>query len=473
MASIIPLPPFQPDLHERAWASIPHPTLPLLATAHGKSVTVFSLATLSPHSTLTGGHTRSVRSVAWEPGLPPHKLCLVTGSFDSTAGLWRWDGDGEHGPAMETEVTARAAGHGGGGGGGEGGESDGGDKDWEFTLVLEGHESEIKSCAFSPSGAYLATCSRDKTVWIWEDVGGGGPSGPPEDEWETLAILNEHEGDVKAVAWCPDVPGRNSRRRYGSDVLASASYDNTIRIWREDADAEWVCVAVLEGHEGTVWGLAWESPRPSGADRAGRFPRLLTFSADATIRIWSLKEDDDQDEDGREGPGDGESALGGIPNTMRRSLREEWDCTAILPQAHSRDIYAAAWSGTSGLVASAGSDGTLALYREAERPPPLTGTAGADPATAPEDGEGGQAPRAGPSTTLWELLATVPNAHGPYEINHVTWCRRYDAAAGARRGEEEMLVTTGDDGLIRPWGLSLAASGHPAGEAQTLEALDA
>ena len=49
-----PLPAFKPDLYERAWQSIPHPTLPLLATAHHKSVTVFSLSTLSAHSTLTG-----------------------------------------------------------------------------------------------------------------------------------------------------------------------------------------------------------------------------------------------------------------------------------------------------------------------------------------------------------------------------------------------------------------------------------
>ena len=84
---LVPLTPFNPDLHERAWSSAPHPTLPLLATVHAKSVTVFSLASLSSHSSLTGGHTRSVRSAAWKPNLPPSKLCLVTGSFDSTAGL--------------------------------------------------------------------------------------------------------------------------------------------------------------------------------------------------------------------------------------------------------------------------------------------------------------------------------------------------------------------------------------------------
>lgn len=442
-AQIVALPPFKPDLHERVWAAVPHPTLPLLAAAHAKSVTVFSLSSTSSHSSCTGGHTRSVRSVAWKPGLPPHKLCLVTGSFDSTAGIWRWDGDvqGNSGEdSLEVEVTARqvrrtTAGN------SDDDDDENKDKDWEFTLVLEGHDSEIKSCAFSPSGAHLATCSRDKSVWIWEDIG----ASEADDEWETIAVLNEHEGDVKAVAWCPDLPGRNARRSYGADVLASASYDNTVRVWREDGDAEWVCVAVLEGHEGTVWGLEWEG-RPRAGDK---FPRLLTFSADGTIRVWTLDEGGDEDED-EDGPGGGRggsrSALGGIPNTMRRSLREHWTCTAVLPKVHTRDIYSVAWSRDSGLVASTGSDGLVALYGE--------DPAAAAPADRSVDGTNGDVP---PASSQWKVLVTQPSAHGGYEVNHVTWCKRHDAAC-ERRGEEEMLVTSGDDGVVQPWQVIIASS---------------
>ncbi|KAH6678945.1 cytosolic iron-sulfur protein assembly protein [Plectosphaerella plurivora] len=445
----------KPDLYERAWCSVPHPTLPLIATAHGKGVTVFSLSTLSAHSTLTGGHSRSVRSVSWKPNLPPHNLCIVTGSFDSTAGLWRWDGDSprpdlDTGAAddpppttlvaadLETEITSRP----------EQrrpsvtSQSHTSDKDWEFTLVLEGHDSEIKSAVFSPAGAHLATCSRDQTVWIWEDVG----ASEADDEWETVAVLNEHDGDMKALAWCPDVPNRQRGGTYGSDVLASASYDNTVRIWREDSDGEWVCVAVLDGHEGTVWGLQWESrPRSDG-----KFPRLLTFSADKTIRIWSLR----TDEDTRGGPGgpgtDKPSAfgagLGGIPNTMRQSLREDWYCSATLPAAHAREIYSATWSSTTGLVASTGSDGSIVVYGENEAAPPPEDAA--NPDAKLDDGSPAGANEAG-----WAVLGKVPTAHGPYEINHITWCRRFDAASD-RKGEEEMLVTSGDEGLVRTWGLS-------------------
>lgn len=313
--------------------------------------------------------------------------------------------------------------------------------DWEFTLVLEGHESEVKSVAFSPAGQFLATCSRDKSVWIWEDVG----ADEGEDEWETVAVLNEHDGDVKCVAWCPDVPGRTAKGKYGADVLASSSYDNNVRIWREDGDGEWVSVAVLEGHQGTVWGVQWEAD-----PNKEKFPRLMSFSADKTIRIWTVKEDNDEQE------GDGrnpmfQSGLGGIPNTMRASVREEWECTAILPAAHKRDVYSAAWSASTGLIASTGSDGIIAVYKEEAS----LATNGHSKALSNDTGQTEnvndmpevQRPM---GSQNWQLLTTVKNAHGPYEINHITWCRRFDSGSEAR-GIEEMLVTTGDSGTVKPW----------------------
>lgn len=455
--TLTPLAPFKPPLHSRAWSSVPHPTLPLLATTHEKQVTVYSLSTLTKHSALTGGHSRSVRCAAWKPGLAPGKLCLVTGSFDATAGLWRWEssgrGGGDEGDDGALEVDVSAATHQRnktGGADAEGGEEEqegsGKEEDeWEFTLVLEGHENEVKSAAFSPSAQFLATCSRDKTVWVWEDVG----AAEGDDEWETVAVLGEHDGDVKAVAWCPDTPGRNRRARHGVDVLASASYDNTVRVWREDGDGEWVCVAVLEGHEGTVWGVQWEEAKGEA------MPRLMSWSADGTVRIWALVEEEVEKAEG-EGNGERNPWMGtGIPNTMRRGLREDWVCEAVLPTAHTRDIYSASWSGTSGMVASTGSDGVVAVYAEVpsgagegKKEGEVMSSPGTETGTAEEKENGARK-----ADTRWRVVGTVENAHGAYEVNHVTWCKRFDPGTD-RKGVEEMLVTTGDDGTVRPWQLA-------------------
>jgi len=103
----------------------------------------------------------------------------------------------------------------------------------------------------------LATCSRDKSVWIFETA--------PSHEYECVALLQSHSQDVKGVRWHP-----------GQDVLFSCSYDDTVKIWAPDGD-DWSCKETLVGHESTVWALAFD---PLG----GRF---ATCSDDRTLRIWA------------------------------------------------------------------------------------------------------------------------------------------------------------------------------------------
>ena len=135
-----------PGHDDRAWHVSWNPAKPLLATCSAdKSVRLYSY-TMDPsprfslHTSIPTGHTKTVRGVAWSPS----GSTLATASFDANIGIWKRE--------ENDEDDGDAAG------------------EWECISILEGHETECKSVAWSCSGSLLASCSRDKTVWVWEGV---------------------------------------------------------------------------------------------------------------------------------------------------------------------------------------------------------------------------------------------------------------------------------------------------------------
>ncbi|KAE8354434.1 putative cytosolic iron-sulfur protein assembly protein 1 [Aspergillus coremiiformis] len=420
-----------PPSLERAWLTAPHPSLPIVATCGSdKTVRVYSLTNFRLLSTISGGHKRSVRTCAWKPHVQGESV-LATGSFDATVGIWRrWDsyGRAESGDTDGWGLSSDTL-----NGPGWHNPENQDDEEWRFAVLLDGHDSEVKSLSWSPSGMLLATCSRDKSIWIWEDLDDG------DNNFETVAVMQEHEGDVKCVAWHP-----------AEECLASASYDDTIRLWREDVD-DWGQVACIKGHTGTVWYVDWEGVdnvpsttaisgqgAPLSAEwkdqRALSGPRLASCSDDRTVRIWKRQPKEQQVH-----PQFGST---GIPSIIRPTGTDEiWEEEMVLPQMHELSVYAVAWSKRTGLLASVGADGRIVVYEELFLTVPAH-TMSIDP------------PADAPSTSLrteWVAIAKLEGAHGIYEINHVAWARRADR--GREESNEEVLVTTADDGSIKVWAL--------------------
>lgn len=114
----------------------------------------------------------------------------------------------------------------------------------------------------------LATCSRDKSVWVWA---------LEQDDYECLEVLHGHSQDVKSVAWHPSEPllvGVVSPQ-------VSCSYDDTIKFWRE-VDEEWQCVRTLAGHSSIVWEIAFN----------GDGSMLVSCGDDKAIIVWERQSGD-------------------------------------------------------------------------------------------------------------------------------------------------------------------------------------
>ncbi|XP_017116305.1 protein HIRA homolog [Drosophila elegans] len=86
---------------------------------------------------------------------------------------------------------------------------------WKCFHTLRGHDGDVLDLAWSPNDIYLASCSIDNTVIIWN-----AQAFP-----HSVATLKGHTGLVKGVSWDPV-----------GHFLASQSDDRSVKIW---STADW------------------------------------------------------------------------------------------------------------------------------------------------------------------------------------------------------------------------------------------
>jgi len=340
----------------------------------------------------TDRHQRTLRSLSWSP----NGDVMAIASFDATTSIWQ-------------ETKNRT--------------DDTGGVQFEFVNLVTGHENEVKSAGFSPSGELFATCSRDKSVWIFETA--------PSFEYECLAVLQSHSQDVKMVRWHPT-----------QDVLFSCSYDDTIKVWGPDGD-DWNCKETISGHTSTVWSLCFDSVGS----------RFVTCSDDCTLRVWAPTQEplpkssvqpDAESSQSKEHGADVVHRASYVSPLFRASSMIKtamskpkakpapkerkapadaacsWSCWATIEGHHTRPVYAVDWlpfptANASVSIASAGGDNHVRVFQ-------------------PQDEE---------SLQGWTCVADVEAHFG--DANAVAWCPNPLPGGGA------LLATGGDDAEVVLW----------------------
>jgi len=132
-----------------------------------------------------------------------------------------------------------------------------------YLKKFQGHNDEVNAIKWDPSGTLLASCSDDYTAKVWSMK-----------QDQCIHDLREHKKEIYTIKWSPT--GTGSSNPGANLVLASASFDSTIRLWNPETGK---CCHVLDKHSDPVYSVAFSSD--------GQY--LASGSFDKCLHIWSVK----------------------------------------------------------------------------------------------------------------------------------------------------------------------------------------
>jgi WD40 repeat protein len=245
--------------------------------------------------------------------------------------------------------------------------------------TLHGHSDEVNGIAISPNGNILASASNDNTIKLWEL-----PSG------HELLTLTSNTAPIRSVVFSPD-----------GQTLASGGWEKTIKLWELPSGRE---LRSLFGHMSVVPHLVISSD--------GKF--LASCSNDKTIKLWELSS-------GHE----------------LRTLT-----------GHTSYVWSVAFSPEGNTLASGGDDSTIKLWElpSGHELRALSGHTGhvCDIAISP-DGKTFASASGDKTIKLWEL----PSGH---ELRTLTGHKGYVLSV-AFSPDGKFLASGSDDNIIKLWEL--------------------
>ncbi|KAL1644350.1 hypothetical protein SLS61_008857, partial [Didymella pomorum] len=207
---------------------------------------------------------------------------------------------------------------------------------WSACLqTLEGHSRYVSSVAFSHDSSKLASASLDNTVKVWDASSGA-----------CLQTLEGHSSSVRSVAFSHD-----------SSKLASASWDYTVKVWDASSGA---CLQTLEGHSSYVESVAFSHDSS----------KLASASYDKTVKVWDassgacLQTLEGHSSSVRSVAFSHDSSK--LASASHDKTVKVWDassgaCLQTL-EGHSSDVYSVAFSHDSSKLASASYDNTVKVW---------------------------------------------------------------------------------------------------------------
>lgn len=123
----------------------------------------------------------------------------------------------------------------------------------DTVYTLNGHKSNARGVAFSPDGNIIASASWDKTIKIWDFA-----------SRTEIRTLTGHTDWVCSVVFSPD-----------GKTLSSGSWDRTIKQWEVSSGNE---IQTLSGHTNWIWSVSYS---PDGIS-------LISGSSDRKVKQWNL-----------------------------------------------------------------------------------------------------------------------------------------------------------------------------------------